>query len=153
MSVSAIFHPMMPSLNLLRHSLALPKLLRILRTSLAFSSLLLATYDDLLRSIISKITNNYLKQDDPAWLQATLPVGSGGLGIRSAVHLAPSAFLASADGTSFLVQQIIPSHRLATTYKEREYAFLSWKENLPKDISPPPPTNTYQQKAWDQPRV
>ena len=27
--------------------------------------------------------------DDRAWLQASLPVKSGGLGIRSAVHLAP----------------------------------------------------------------
>ena len=103
--------------------------------------------------MLSKITNNYLNQDDPTWLQATLPVGSGGLGNRSAVHLAPSAFLASADGTSFLVQQILPSHLLTTTYEEREHAFLNWKENLPEDISPPSPTNTHQQKAWDQPRV
>ena len=145
--------PSHDALTLLRHSLALPKLLHILRTSLAFSSPLLASYDDLLRSMISKITNNYLNQDDPAWLQATLPIGSGGLGIRSAVHLAPSAFLASADGTSFLVQQILPSRLLATTYKERKSAFLSWKENLPKDTSPPSPANTHQQKAWDQPRV
>ena len=67
--------------------------------------------------------------------------------------LAPSASLASADGTSFLVQQILPSNLLTTTYKECESAFLSWKENLPKDTSPPSPANTHQQKAWDQPRV
>ena len=74
--------PSHDALTLLRHSLALPKLLHILRTSLAFSSPL-----------------------------------------------------------------------LDTTYEEREHAFLSWKENLPEDISPPSPTNTHQQKAWDQPRV
>ena len=84
--------PSHDALTLLCQTLVLPKLLHILRTSLAFSSLLLASYDDLLRSMISKIVNNYLNQDDPAWLQATLPIGSGGLGIRSAVHLAPSVF-------------------------------------------------------------
>ena len=40
----------------------------------------------------------------------TLPVKRGGLGIRSAAKLAPSAFMASAAGCSTLVALIIPIH-------------------------------------------
>lgn len=43
------------------------------------------------------------------WVQATLPVGEGGLGIRRSVQLAPSAFLASAAGCNDLLIQILPS--------------------------------------------
>lgn len=39
-----------------------------------------------------------------------LPVRFGGLGIQSAIQLAPSASLASATGSSELVNDIIPSH-------------------------------------------
>ena len=42
------------------------------------------------------------------WLQASLPVGDGGLGIRSAEMLAPSAYLASAASTLPLRQSILP---------------------------------------------
>ena len=81
------------ALTILRHSLALPSLLHVLRTSPAFSSPLLPVWDNLMLSIFSTVTNIEFHPGDPAWLQATLPVGSGGLGIRSACHLAPSAFL------------------------------------------------------------
>ena len=40
-----------------------------------------------LANMVSQITNNNIQTDDPAWLQASLPVGNGGLGIRSAAHL------------------------------------------------------------------
>jgi len=46
-------------------------------------------------SIVSKITNINFRPDDPSWLQATLLVSCGGLGIRRASHLAPTAFLSS----------------------------------------------------------
>ena len=41
------------------------------------------------------------------WIQASLPVGDGGIGIRSAQMLAPSAFLASAASTPQLQQSIL----------------------------------------------
>jgi len=46
--------------------------------------------------------------NDTQWLQALLLVGNGGLGIRSAEILAPSAFLASAASTHSLQQSILP---------------------------------------------
>ena len=42
------------------------------------------------------------------WIQASLPVGDGGIGIRSAQMLAHSAFLASAASTPQLQQSILP---------------------------------------------
>ena len=97
------------ALLLLRHSLAIPKLLFTLRTAPSFLSPSLSLYDDKLRSIVSSITNSHLTSEDHAWTQATLPVKYGGLGIRSAVQLAPSAFLASAAGSSDLAHQLLPS--------------------------------------------
>ena len=59
-----------------------------------------------LRSILSSVTNCPLVQDEKAWLQASLPVKLGGLGIRRAVQVAPSAYLSSTAATSNLVTAI-----------------------------------------------
>ena len=76
------------SLLLLRNAFAISKLIYLLRTSPCFLSPSLHLYDNELQNILSYITNTH---DDRAWLQASLPVKSGGLEIRSAVHYAPSA--------------------------------------------------------------
>ena len=81
------------ALLLLRHSFAIPKLLYTLRTAPCFLSHELRSYDDLLRSITSRLANVSHSDSDPAWTQATLPVKNGGLGIRSAIQLAPSDLL------------------------------------------------------------
>ena len=99
---------------LVRHSFALPKLLYNLRTSPCFLSPVLQEYDKLLQAIMGRITNIHY---DPAWAQATLPVKMGGLGIRSAVQLAPSAFLASAAASSDLVHHIIPPRLHFSTWR------------------------------------
>ena len=65
-------------------------------------------------SIVSSITNSHLTYEDHAWTQATLPVKYGGLGIGIAAQLAPSAFLASAAGSSDLVHQLLPSNLQGT---------------------------------------
>ena len=44
-------------ITILRHSFSIPKLLHILRTSPTFSSPLLGSWDQLMMSIVSKITN------------------------------------------------------------------------------------------------
>ena len=46
---------------------------------------------------------------DGQWLQASLPMRLGGLGVRSVSLLAPSAFLASAAGTTALQDMILSS--------------------------------------------
>ena len=139
------------SLLLLRHSLAIPRLSYILRTSPCFLSAELRVYDDLLKSITSSITNNSLQSSVTAWPQASLPVKNGGLGIRSAVQLAPSAFLASAAGSSTLVAQIIPRHLRKFPIVAREEAFSCWSQG---HHNPPPPDSvSHRQREWDSPRV
>ena len=82
------------ALLLLRHSFAIPKVLYTLRTAPCFLSPDLETFDETLRTILTSIVNVRL-DDDSAWLQASLPVRAGGIGIRRTAQLAPSAYLAS----------------------------------------------------------
>ena len=139
------------ALTILRHSLALPSLLHVLRTSPAFSSPLLPVWNNLMLSIFSTVTNIEFHPGDPAWLQATLPVGSGGLGIRSACHLAPSAFLASADGASSLMLELLPADLSTVPYTERISALSAWRHDLPPET--PVPAAPSNQKAWDRPKI
>ena len=136
---------------LLRHSFAIPKLLYCLRSSPCFLSPLLQSYDDLLKSIVSTITNTHFSEDDPAWTQATLPVKFGGLGIRSAVLLAPSAFLASAAAAYDLVHLIIPPHFRSFSIPSVDDARALWSQG--HDLSPPEGTVQQHQKAWDTIKV
>ena len=94
------------ALYLLKHSLATPNLQYVLRTSPAFSSSELDNYDRILFDAIENINNITLEPS--SLMQACLPVRWGGLGIRSAVALAPCAFLASIFASQALVQQILP---------------------------------------------
>ena len=134
---------------LLRHSFAIPKLLYSLRTSPCFLSPSLHIYDEELRSIVSGITNTHL--DDPAWTQASLPVRFGGLGIRSAAQLAPSAFLASAAGSSDLVHLILPPHLRSMPLPNLEDVRALWSRG--HDQPPPVGPVSHRQKAWDTPKV
>ena len=58
-----------------------------------------------LRSAFSHITNSEVS--DSQWLQASLPVKEGGIGIRRAASLALLAFLASAASTASLQNSIL----------------------------------------------
>ena len=115
---------------LLRHSFALPELLYTLRTSPSFKSNLLGDFDSLLRTLLGKIANISISNDDPAWAQASLPVNSGGLGIRSATQLAPSAFLASAVCCAKVTQQLLPSELRKAPYQAWEDALRVWREGI-----------------------
>ena len=122
------------ALLLLRHSLAIPKVLYTLRTAPCFLSSDLETFDETLRTILSSIVNVRL-DDVSAWLQASLLVRAGGIGIRRTVQLAPSAYLASATGCSELVHQILPPHLLDNPDPHFEAALELWREGHPH---PPP---------------
>ena len=77
-----------------------------------FFTTTLQCYDDELRKILCSISNICL--DEAAWTRATRPIRLGGLGIRNAVQLAPSAFLASAHHPQDLVHKILPPRLLST---------------------------------------
>jgi hypothetical protein len=93
------------ALVLLKNSLSAPKLQYTLRAACCKGRNLLAAFNNLLRSALYSIRNVTLS--DQQWLQASLPVRAGGLGIRRVSSLAPSAFLASAAGTRDLQDLIL----------------------------------------------
>ena len=97
------------ALLLLWHSFTIPKVLYVLRTAPCFISPVLARFYEPLCHLLCVILNVPLN-DDSAWLQDSLPVRSGGIGIRRSVQLAPSAYLASAACCSELIPQILPPH-------------------------------------------
>jgi len=70
-------------------------------------------FDSLLRKGIGIICN--LDLTDIQWLQISLPVKDGGLGVRRVSSLASSAFLASAPATDALQQQLLFRSSIAGT--------------------------------------
>ena len=132
---------------LLRNSFSIPKLLYILRTSPCFLSSDLLAYDAVLKSIVSNVTNIRFGDDDPAWTQATLPVRYGGLGFRSAVQLAPSAYLASAAASSGLISHILPSSLQSLPIPHLDAAVTLWSQG--HNNPPPSGSAACNQKTWD----
>ena len=65
-------------------------------------------------------------ENDPAWIQATLPVRFGGLGLRHAVQLAPSAYLASAACSTVLIHQLLPPWFQEPDLPMKEEALTVW---------------------------
>ena len=96
----------------------------------AFPSNKISEYDDTLQEMMCLITNMLLTSYDPSWLQATLPVKFGGLGICSAVQLATSAFLSSVAASEDFVlhrYKVAPSIDSALSHWSGKY-----------DLIPPP---------------
>ena len=136
---------------LLRHALAIPKVLYTLRTSPCFQSPSLQSFDLLLRALLGDIANINILENDLAWSQASLPVWSGGLGVRSGTQLAPSAFLASAAGCTDIIHLLLPPRLRDCPYKACEAALRAWR--VGHEEPPPLAADHSLQKAWDTPRV
>ena len=144
------FLPAHDSLYLLRNVVTTPRLMYTLRTSPCTSSSVLVEYDEFLRSTVSSTLNVDLS--DAMWLQASLPVRWGGLGIRSAVMLAPSAYLASAAGTANLVLRLLPSFLHSVTDRAVPLIMQIWQSTVDPSTSPPDLTTAHLQRSWDDPR-
>src|SRR5260221_1877526 len=82
------------------------------------------------------------------WDQATLPVRWGGLGIRSAVKLAPCAYLASAAGAANLCLNLLPPRINAHKDQYVEPAYQAWLSM--GGASEPLPLETSSQRLWDK---
>ena len=121
----------------------------MLQTAPCFLSPELQAYDELLRSVTSSITNISFQDSDPAWTQALLPVKHGGLRIRSAIQLAPSAFLASAAGSSGLVSHINTLQQ--DPLVARADALTRW--SLGHNSPPATDSASHSQREWDFPRI
>lgn len=133
------------ALTLLRYSLSIPKLLYTLRTSDCHSNPALVDFDKALRDGLTAILN--VDMTDNQYKQASLPVRDGGLGIRSAVLLAPSAFLASAAGTTELQAGILPPTIAILPDSSVESALSTWRSHT--QSTPPLGTAAHVQRNWD----
>lgn len=90
--------------------------------------------------------NNLLEQNSLAWIQAILSVKYGGLGIRSTVCVAPSAYLASISSSTTLVEEILPSFLKSTPTLFLDEPLVHWSTGhdcLPRVCCCP------QTKVWD----
>ena len=92
--------PAHDAFTLLKSFFSAPKIMHTLRCSPCFGKEALEEFGSLLRSGLCTITN--LAVSDHQWIQASLSVSAGGLGIRRVLSLAQPAFLASAASTHSL---------------------------------------------------
>jgi len=133
---------------LLKNCFSLPKLQYILRCAPCYESQILLQYDETIKESLQSILNVTLSEQ--AWLQATLPIKRGGLGVRLASQVALPAFLASCVSSSDLVQQLLPPHMISFNDQQFDIAADIWKVRSGLDQSP---LLAVSQKAWDMPLV
>ena len=136
------------ALLILKSSLGTPKMTHLLRSSPCTEHQSLGAIDDCLRNCVGRITNTSIT--DSQWEQASLPVKAGGLGIRRASHLAPSAFLAASSSTADLQCTILQTSSLSTTAYE-ESARSAWC-TMTSSTAPVAP-QSHRQQNWDKPMV
>ena len=104
------------------------------------------TFDCLLRDCIQRITNSNLS--DIQWLQASLPVKDGGLGVRRVSSLSIPAYLASAASTLSLQADILSGCACADDSYLQSY-LSSWSSSF----GAIPDTLPARQPFWDRPGI
>ena len=132
---------------LLRASFGAPRVQHILRCSPSADHVALSTFDTIQRSALSCITNCELT--DIQWLQSSLPIKDGGLGIRSVAALAIPAFLASAASTLSLQDAILIKCPCPTDVVV-DLCLVSWLSV--HGLLPSAPVS-HKQSAWDRPGI
>jgi len=89
---------------------------------------------------------------DDRWIQASLPVRWGGLGVRSVVSLAPCAYLASAASTEELTTSLLPSQLRDVVDSGIATAMSAWSQSATSpsttSIASSSPAPAVQQ-VWD----
>ncbi len=121
------------ALILLRSSFSAPRVQHLLRCSPSVDNPALVEFDKQLRAAVSRLTNCDLS--DEQWLQATLPVRLGGLGIRRVSSLALPAFLASAASTLQLQTTILAQTSSSAEDSTFTVYLEQWKST--SDTEPP----------------
>ena len=135
-------------LLILKASSSTSHVLFMLRCSPCLGNAILSQIDEVLKSNISHIANVVLS--DVQWIQASLPVKAGGLGIRRAASLALPAYLASATSTAslkdlILIRSVAAADKYYTLY--RSNWSLAYNQSFPLDAT------ACKQRAWDEPIV
>ena len=134
------------ALLLLRASFSAPRVQYLMRCSPSVEHPALDRFDTLLRESVSKISNTGLS--DLQWLQASLPINMGGLGIRRVASLALPAFLASAASTRTIQASILVNSQVEED--DCFTAFLAqWRVATCSEETPEPLPS--RQSSWDRP--
>jgi len=131
---------------LLRSSFSAPKVLHLLRCCPYAHHPSLSKLDGLLRHSVQQITNSNLSEIQ--WIQASLPVPDGGLGIKSVTSLALPALVASASNTLSLQSNILAD--CAFSNNNFLHTYLATLSSHFGDVSEVLPTK---QPFWDRPGV
>ena len=139
------------ALVLLKASFSAPKLMHTMRAAPCSGHAALLKFDSLLRECVCVITNTDLT--DVQWIQASLPVKNGGLGVRRVSSLAPSAFLASAAGTRDLQNMILSKCDASVDSAVRNVLDLWMISHGLSGASPPVGSSSAIQHEWDKPFI
>ena len=136
------------SLFLLKNCFLLPKLLYTLRTVPTWKRTeALEEFDSIQKEILQDILNITLEVN--AWDQASLPVRSGGLGIRKAADLAIPAYFSSLNSSALVAANILPADLTLRTAMpveaEANWLMRSGRSHQPEEAD--------SQKAWDKPLI
>ena len=125
-------------------------MMHILRSAPCFFLLIfhLMIYSSSLSSAI--LLTNFQNNVYP-WPQATLPVNHEEIGIKSAVHLAPSPYLAAADRSSILICRILRISFSEIQYPKIAATISLWGND--QSQSPPQSPFFHLQKLWDIPCI
>ena len=147
--------PLMPahdSLFLLRNVVTTPRLMYTLRTAPCTGSkeLELATTRCCGQPCPATLS---MDLSDEGWQQASLPVRWGGLGVRSAVMLAPSAYLASAASTATLVLKLLPSCLHHISDRSTPNTLAAWQSAVEPAALAPVDLAATRQRSWDGPML
>ena len=131
-------------LLILRAAVDSPMIMNVIRAAPCTDNPLLVRFDSALRSGLSAVINCDLTE--LAWIQASLPIRDGGLGVRSVVLLGPSAFLASAAATLTL-QNVILGECVVRPDPNLTLTLTRWMEMF--NSTPIDETLSTRQRSWD----
>lgn len=138
------------ALLILRHSFSTPKIQHVLRGIFCGDHHLLPELDLMLKTSLSQIIN--IQLNDDAWVQASLPINSGGLGIRSAVDLSASAFLASFQGSKEVISRILANVDAILPDPLEARALNFWSNQSGIIVSTMQHVSS-KMKSWDEPVI
>lgn len=100
--------------------------------------------DTHLKTALENIVN--VRMNEVQWLQSSLPVNYGGLGIRSLLHISLPAYLASVNGVKDIVSTLIDIRDYESEIPFFTEALMSWS-GINNDTLPENPKSQF---AWDQ---
>jgi hypothetical protein len=126
------------SYTLLRFCLGSQNLISFLRCTPSAGLSILGELDNIIRKSLCQILNVDLS--DTQWLQASLPIKSGGFGIRDVQSLSVPAYISSILASENLFPGCIDQDILST------YMDL-WQNLSSKDLC----SESHRQKSWDNP--